>query len=113
MKKAKVAKSYKSAYPDPLILRSGQKLRTEEKESEWPGWTWCVDDDGRAGWVPSSYLQITENTARAITDYNANELTVDIGDELQLLEEESGWYWCENSNGERGWVPAECISDID
>jgi uncharacterized protein YraI len=113
MKKAKVIKSYKSAYPDPLIIKVGQNLKIEQKESEWPGWTWCIDDNGKAGWVPSSYLEIDGNSARAFADYNANELTAETGDELILLKEESGWYWCEDSNGSPGWVPSECVEIVD
>ncbi|NIP44371.1 MAG: hypothetical protein GWO41_09205 [candidate division Zixibacteria bacterium] len=113
MRKAKVIKSRRSDYPDPLIIKQSQKLRIEKKESEWPGWTWCIDDDGKAGWVPSSYLKITGKTAEAINGYDAAELTVKPGDELKLIDEEAGWYWCRDLHGNQGWVPAECISVID
>jgi uncharacterized protein YgiM (DUF1202 family) len=112
MRKAKVIKSRRSEYPDPLIIKQGQKLRTEKKDTEWPGWTWCIDEGGKAGWVPFSYLQITGETAKAIRNYDATELTVKAGAELKLIDEEARWYWCQDSSGKEGWVPAECISVI-
>ncbi len=113
MNKAKVIKNYKSAYPDPLIITAGQMLKIEQKESEWPGWTWCIDNNGKVGWVPSSYLDIDGNSARAAADYNANELTVEAGDELKLIKGEADWFWCEDSNGHLGWVPSECVEIVD
>jgi len=112
MPRAKVIRSYKSAYPNPLIINAGQNLRIEKRESEWPGWTWCLDNNGKAGWVPSAYLSINGLTAKALVEYNANELTVETGDELEFIKEESGWAWCQDRNNNLGWVPISCIEKI-
>jgi hypothetical protein len=37
--------------------------------------------------------------------YNAKELTVAAGQELTIEHEESGWLWCRDQQGKRGWVP--------
>jgi hypothetical protein len=40
-------------------------------------------------------------------DYDATELSVEVGEKLTMGEEESGWAWCTNREGRRGWVPLE------
>jgi uncharacterized protein YgiM (DUF1202 family) len=108
-KKGKVINTYRSAYPDPLIIKTGEVLSVEERESEWAGWTWCVNKNGKAGWVPERYLEFSGDSCKALHDYDATELSVAVGEVLTVLNEESGWAWCENKNGRTGWVPADCI----
>jgi uncharacterized protein YgiM (DUF1202 family) len=108
-KKARVIKSYRSAFPDPLIIKAGEVLKIKEKESEWEGWIWCVSEQGKPGWVPNSCLEISGESGTALRDYDATELSVGVGEELTVLEEESGWYRCVNENDRTGWVPAVCL----
>ena len=37
--------------------------------------------------------------------YSAKELTVITGQELTIVQEESGWLWCYDQQGKHGWVP--------
>jgi len=111
-KKARVAKPYESAYPDPLKLKKGEKLTAEKKESEWRGWLWCTDSKGISGWVPEVYLRVDGDTAVMLNDYDATELTVRPGDRLTILKEEGGWYLCLDADGRRGWVPMENVELI-
>lgn len=69
------------------------------------GWTWCIGSDGRAGWTPDSWCDVTDEGWRLKRDFSALELTVRKGDRLLLLFSESGFVFSESSSGERAWVP--------
>ncbi|PKK82509.1 MAG: hypothetical protein CVT49_13215 [candidate division Zixibacteria bacterium HGW-Zixibacteria-1] len=105
----RVIKPYRSAYPNPLKLKKDDRIRTGEKESEWPGWVWCTDKSDISGWVPESYVRMNGAEAIVIYDYDATELTVNPDDELIIINEEVGWYWCLGQNGRSGWVPKENV----
>lgn len=107
IKKARVKANYTSSSLDPLYIVKGEPLVVAYESEEYPGWIWCINNDGKSGWAPISYLEITENSATAKQDYDASELTVRAGDKLTVLGEESGWCWCELSEDEKGWVPIE------
>jgi len=109
-KTCKIIKAYRSAYPDPLIIKSGETLTIGEKESEWDDWAWCTNASSKSGWVPEKYLEIKGGDAVAVCDYDATELTVTVGEELVILHEESGWAWAVNQNNQTGWVPLECVA---
>ena len=110
--KYKVIKAWRTAYPDPLGIKKGQRLTVGEKDSEWQGWAWCTDNDGKSGWVPEAYLSVKENLAEALRDYDATELTVTVGEILTVLETESGWVWAVKEDGAAGWVPRECVEVV-
>jgi hypothetical protein len=106
---AVVIKSYTRAYPDPLVVRAGDLLSVERRDTEWDGWLWCVRSDGNAGWVPEAYLDLSGPSGRMRRDYDARELTVTEGERVMVEFEQSGWFWCANSSGESGWIPAGCL----
>lgn len=106
-KKAKVIADFNSEYSDPLIVREGDLLNIKEKSLEWPGWIYCINQHAQKGWVPESYINITGEFGVVLCPYNAAELNVRIGDQLMVAQEESGWCWCMNEGGEKGWVPAK------
>ncbi|MFZ5980351.1 MAG: SH3 domain-containing protein [Candidatus Zixiibacteriota bacterium] len=112
-KKGTVIKSYRTAYPDPLIIKKGERLTVGEKESEWTGWTWCTNAKGKSGWAPESYLSVKGDTAVSRCDYDATELTVAAGEKLTVLGEESGWVRAAKADGATGWVPRECVKFTD
>jgi hypothetical protein len=107
--KCRVARAYNPAYPDPFVLKMNDLVRVGDEESRWPGWLWCTDEDGRSGWVPESYLQIQRDIARVLCDYDARELTVTMGQELEIVGEESGWLLCRTCQGEIGWIPRDNV----
>ena len=51
-KKCRVIYGYRSVYPYPLKLKSGEVVTIGKKKSEWSGWLWCEDQNGKKGWVP-------------------------------------------------------------
>jgi len=106
---AKVIADYESAYPYPFFARKGDSLIIGKKDSPWPGWLWCTAADGESRWLPRSYLEIKSNTGTVLYDYSAVELTVRVGEQLSIIKEAEGWYWCTNTRNETGWVPGECV----
>ena len=105
----RVVKDYRSAYPDPLVLRTGEKVTVEKKKTEWDGWLWCTTEKGKKGWVPEKYLEIEGSKGRACRDYDGTELTAAKGESLEIFEEESGWIWCRTEHGRYGWIPEENV----
>jgi hypothetical protein len=105
----RVVLAYHTPYPDPLIVRKGQDLVLGGEESEWPGWVWCSDGDGKSGWVPEKYVQLKDETCTMLRDYDATELSVGVGEDLIAGNEESGWIWCANRAGQSGWVPLQNV----
>ncbi|MFX0056744.1 MAG: SH3 domain-containing protein [Candidatus Hodarchaeota archaeon] len=108
-KYCRVIKDYKSPFPNPLILKRGEKLQIEDKESEWHGWIWSITKSGQSGWIPDNYLKISGNTAVLLKDYNATELTASVGEIYLIEDEESGWVWVTSENGKYGWIPLENV----
>jgi uncharacterized protein YgiM (DUF1202 family) len=112
-KYGRIIKDYKSPFPDPLILKKGEKLHIEDKECEWSGWIWSITEDGNSGWIPNSYLKIKEQNAELLKDYNATELNATKGECYLIEDEESGWVWVSSDNGKYGWIPLENVEIID
>jgi hypothetical protein len=46
-----------------------------------------------------------------LRDYDATELSADVGEELAASQEESGWIWCTNRAGRTGWVPLDNVEE--
>ncbi|MCP4704695.1 MAG: hypothetical protein GY865_08805 [candidate division Zixibacteria bacterium] len=110
--KVVIIKNYRSEFPDPLILKKGERLKIGRKKTNYSGWIWCMDINGNGGWIPEKFVKITEDSCVMLVDYDATELTVLVGDELTILSEESGWVLCLNSNNQKGWVPLENVKRI-
>jgi len=108
----KVVLDFHAEHPDYVILVAGITLTPVEKESEWPGWVWCVHESGVECWVPKDYLDHQGRTAVLEKDYNARELNVVVGQQVSIIESVAGWYWCLDQAGEEGWVPQKHIEII-
>lgn len=107
--KCRVSLAYETAYPDPLIIKTGEKLIVGQNDTQWPGWVWCTNQSGKSGWMPASYLDRTGNQGVARRDYDATELSASAGEELVVGYEESGWIWCTNRLGQSGWIPLDNV----
>jgi uncharacterized protein YgiM (DUF1202 family) len=107
--KARVIAAYQSASPDPLMAKTEEELKIGGRDADWPGWIHCTDNRGKSGWVPDAYLDVNGKSGRMKVDYWAGELSVDVGDELTVEKEESGWVWCVNTAGVKGWIPSKQI----
>jgi len=92
----------------------GEIIEGEEKETEWEGWLLCRNNSGVHGWVPKIFLESTSELGqyKFLKDYNARELTVDEGQEVIVLDEESGWGWVRTPLGDEGWIPLKNLQDL-
>ncbi len=107
----RIIKEHKAIYPDPITMHMGDVIDVSDKEDTWNGWIWiwCINQQGKSGWVPKSYVEYRDGIWKARYDYTALELSVSIGEIVTVMQEESGWLWCINQSGEKGWVPAESV----
>ena len=109
MQRFRAIADYDSAYPESLMLRAGQGVRFERRETEWEGWLWCTSEHGETGWVPEAWLSLGATFAVAQRDYCARELTVRRGAVVTGSLVESGWLWATTDTGVFGWVPLRVL----
>jgi hypothetical protein len=109
MQRFRAIADYDPAYPEPLVLRAGQRVRFERRETEWEGWLWCTSESGKPGWVPEAWLTLRGPFAVLQRDYCARELTVRRGTVVTGSLIESGWLWATTDTGVSGWVPLRVL----
>jgi hypothetical protein len=101
-------KDYHSPYPDSILFNKDEKVQIGEKfegDPDWKDWIRCQAPDSREAWIPGSYLRIDENIGFLLRDYDARELSISIGDVLEIREIVNGFGLAEKKDGVRGWVP--------
>jgi hypothetical protein len=106
--KYRVIKEYKSPYPHPIVFQKGEKVKVGQEfkeDPDWKNWIWCKGDNNRKAWVPKQYIKIDGTNGIFNKDYNAMELSIQIGEELVIYEIVNGFGMSEKANGIRGWVP--------
>ncbi len=108
----RVIAEYQSPYSDPVVFSAGEELTIGEKESEWSGWVWCTNQEGKSRWTPETCIEQKGDIGVMRCDYEATELSVTVGEELVMGKEESDWVWCTNQEGKSGWVPADNIEKL-
>ena len=115
MRILKVIKGHKSEFNVPLMAKKGEIIEGQERETEWEGWLWACNNAGIQGWVPKVCLESISESGKFqfLCDYNARELTIDKGQEVIVLDEESGWAWARTTLGEEGWIPLEKLQGMD
>jgi uncharacterized protein YgiM (DUF1202 family) len=112
-RKVRVISPYEAMYRVPLSVQAGEELALGQHDVEWPGWVWSTDRLGNSGWAPESYMQIWGATGHMTRDYTGRELSVSVGEELTVENEESYWLWCVNGTGESGWVPEKNVEPAE
>lgn len=112
-RRVRVKLDYSPEYPDPIKVLPGEKVRVGREDDEYPGWKWCHTADGRAGWVPVELLLPMDEEAQAtvLQPYSAQELSVRMGEEVEIEEARHQWLLVRNTRGERGWIPASHIEE--
>ncbi len=93
----------------PLTIRKGDPVQIGQRHARWTDYVWATDRSGSSGWVPLSVLDNAFGQAAALEDYSAQELTARPGERVRLLWQAGGWWWCENQDGDRGWLPNESV----
>jgi hypothetical protein len=115
----RVIADYQTEYPDPISVSAGETFQVSEKTDFWNGnpdwvWVWCTDLRGKQGWVPKTLIHFNADgtTGTARVPYSARELTITTGEELVAEQEESGWLWSTNEQGQNGWVPSGHLAPL-
>ena len=107
-----VIKDYLSPYPDSLSFNRGDTVKVGNEydgDSDWLGWVWCEGTNGVQAWMPINHLQISGKKGILKRDYNARELSVSTGEELEICEIVGGFGMAENCVGAKGWVPMKVL----
>jgi len=106
--------NHQSEFPKPLQLKKGEKVKIEDKQTEFAGWVWAITDGGNSGWTPEPFLDLKwdDKTAIVNQNYNAHELNVEVGEELEFLDEVNEWLWVRRDSGEHGWIPKAIAKPI-
>lgn len=111
--KAKMGSAIRDHQPPdtlPLTLSPGDRVQIQHAHPERAGFVWAEDGIMSAGWVPLSVLDAHSGAARATGEYNSTEIAVRAGEPVRLYWQAHDSWWCENRDGDRGWVPADCIA---
>ena len=106
---SKVIHSHTPETTDYLACSAGEVVTFERRETIYPGWIWCTDEYGKQAWVPEAYVDISGEKCQFDRDYISNELKVDTGETVSILEVVSGWALVLNERDEKGWVPFGCL----
>ncbi|PWB72375.1 hypothetical protein C3F09_06760 [candidate division GN15 bacterium] len=120
-----------------MKVKAGEIVTVGKEDDEYPGWLWCTDSRGLSNWVPKEFLKMVdaskpqglrptnesisnasidaapsavEGRAELLVDYDATELTVQVGESVTVYGEQSGWLWCLTASGKWGWIPKECVA---
>lgn len=107
--KIRVTTPYRSEFPNPLKLAEGDRVTVDLSKDQHAGWKFCRTGNN-AGWIPAAYLDVEGERGRIVRDYDATELSVEIGETLEVIEEESGWFRCRTGAGNTGWCPVGCTA---
>jgi len=111
--KAKMAQVIRDHEPPdtlPLTLSPGDRVLIKHPHPERSGFVWAEDGIMSAGWVPLEVLDGHSGQAHATAEFNSSEIAVRAGEPVRLYWEAHGAWWCENRDGDRGWVPSACIA---
>ena len=108
----KVIKDYESPYPVSIIFHKGEKVKVGKKfegTPDWKNWVWCEGENGKKAWVPEHYLSSDGRNGVFNREYDARELSVRVGEILNVSEIVNGFGMSEKPDGTSGWVPMKNI----
>lgn len=120
--KYKVIENHRTEFPDPMILKEGEKIiigkdpsPSPEDDEKWPNWVYCIKIDGsNQGFVPEQIIRSESNFGYITEDYSNKELDIDKGTVVDGIKELNGWVWLKNeSTNEKGWVPIDKLEKIE
>lgn len=113
MNKLKAVKEHRSAYPNPITFKRGDKITIGQKDREYKGWICVITEDGNSGWAPEQYILSDDNgNTTAKYDYSAREIDVEIGDEFIVQYELNEWCWVKDKECGFGWIPKDITEDV-
>jgi hypothetical protein len=113
-RRVRVVQTHVTSDSNPIRFSAGETLGVGHHDQVWTEYVWGIDQAGRAGWVPDSYLEIAPDgeTAVALRDYDSTELSVGRKQILEVLDEAGGWYLCRTETGMSGWIPGTSVEPV-
>lgn len=114
MPQARVTAEHRAPQRPAIQVRTGERVRLGDHDSQWPQFVWTIRADGLGGWIPRALFAVDADGVNptAQTDYDTRELDADAGELLTVDRELANWWWAENRHGAQGWVPARNIELI-
>ncbi len=112
----RVVRAYISPYPDSIQFLKGevvQVIKEFSDDPDWVGWLWCEGKYNNAAWIPKQFLQIQPGHTILNRTYDAKELSVEVGDVLNITEIINGFCMATNETGDQGWVPQKNLVPHD
>jgi hypothetical protein len=112
----RVIQAYISPYPDSIQFLKGevvQVIKEFSDDPDWVGWFWCEGKHDNAAWIPKQFLRIQPGYAILNRTYDAKELSVEVGDVLNVTETINGFCMATNEAGIQGWVPLKHLLPSD
>jgi SH3-like domain-containing protein len=109
-----VVRAYHARYAEPISVTRGEEVRVEREDDEYRGWWWCVAANGRAGWVPAGLFERTPapgETGRLRAAYTSQELSVEEGTPVRVVEARARWVFAQTFDGRAGWLPASHLDE--
>jgi multidrug efflux pump len=104
---------YRSPFPEPLIAKEGTSLHLSYRADEEPGWAYATSPDKKEGWVPREWLRIEGNRGVLNRNYDATELNLEVGEQLEVTLVLDGWYFCRADDGRVGWIPQRTVKILE
>jgi hypothetical protein len=96
-----------------LSVGEGEVIGVGHRNQQYPEMRWCTAENGSSGWMAESYFEYTSPTEAVVTRaYDASQLTVVEGEELDVLDVVGEWWLCRNDRGIQGWVPRRILEDV-
>ena len=111
-----VIKGYQTPYPDSILFKEGERViigETFQDDPDWVDWIWCAGESENRAWVPKQYIQLTSGEWRLSRDYDAKELSINIGEILAVDQIINGFGMAVKSDSTKGWVPLKNLQWVD
>ncbi len=103
----RVIKQYKSPYPVSIKFYKNEKVTIGNKyhDEEWSNWIRCFGANGKEAWCPEQFLEVNGTLGQFISDYDAKELTIEVGEVLEEVDSINGFILAKKATCEIGWAP--------
>ena len=111
-----VIKEYISPYPKSIFFFAGEHIKVGKKSDDdpnWKGWIWCEGENSNKAWVPEQFIENKGKEGVLRQDYDALELSVFLGEEVNIYELVNGFGMGEKTDGTKGWIPLQNLEKIN
>ncbi len=106
-----ITKAHQQSFESAPKVSPGDRIRIVRHDDKSPGWFFGVTAEGKEGFFPLGWFDLNADESSAIAQraYDAAELTIEVGVEVECIETESGWHLVRTTDGREGWIPSDCV----